>query len=201
VGAQAVNVALDRKKGQPDYSNCSNQFISLVKGEYGHTPVAIDPAFREKITGSAIEKPYDVTTYKAPENPVLEDLGCKLATNTEEELLLALLPNVANGFLKRRRQEEQAAKQAEAKAEEAKAEEAAPVEPITGPTLKAPMGGRVIELRVKPGDVVAKGDVLLVYEAMKMENDINSEIAGTVKRIFVAPDQVVGTDEILIEFE
>ena len=48
VGSQAVSVALDRKKGNPDYSNPSNQFISLVKGEYGHTPVPVDPAFREK---------------------------------------------------------------------------------------------------------------------------------------------------------
>ena len=43
VGSQAVSVALDRKKGNPDYSNPSNQFISLVKGEYGHTPVPVTP--------------------------------------------------------------------------------------------------------------------------------------------------------------
>lgn len=202
VGAQAVNVALDRKKGQPDYSNCSNQFISLVKGEYGHTPVAIDPAFREKITGSAQEKPYDVSTYKAPANPTFDEFGgVKLAKNNEEELLLALLPTVANGFLKRRRQEEFAASEAAKPKAEVKEEVKAAAEPITGPTMKAPMGGRVVEICVKPGDQVKKGDVLLVYEAMKMENDINSEIAGTVKRVFVAPDQVVGTDEVLVEFE
>lgn len=201
VGSQAVSVALDRKKGNPDYSNPSNQFISLVKGEYGHTPVAINPDFRAKITGSPVEKPYDVSTYKAPENPVIEELGVKLASNGEEELLLALLPTVANGFLKRRRQEEAAAK-APAK-EEVKEEKAtsAAAAPVTGPTLKAPMGGRVVEIKVKPGQEVKKGDVLMVYEAMKMENDINAEAAGTVKRIFVAPDQVVGTDDLLIEFE
>lgn len=202
VGAQAVNVALDRKKGQPDYSNCSNQFISLVKGEYGHTPVAIDPAFREKITGSAQEKPYDVSSYQAPANPTLDDLGgAKLATNTEEELLLALLPTVANGFLKRRRQEEFQASEAAKPAVTETEEEKVTVEPITGPTVKAPMGGRVVEIRVKPGDKIAKGDVLMVYEAMKMENDINSELAGTVKRVLVSPDQVVATDEPLVEFE
>ncbi len=48
VGSQAVSLALDRKKGNPDYSTPSLQFISLVKGEYGHTPVAIDPSFRER---------------------------------------------------------------------------------------------------------------------------------------------------------
>ena len=202
VGAQAVNVAMDRKKGQPDYSNCSNQFISLVKGEYGHTPVPVAPEFREKITGSPVEKPYDTSTYKAPENPVLEEFGgMKLAANNEELLLLALLPTVANGFLKRRRSEEYAAKEAAQPKTETKAAEAAPAEPVTGPTQKAPMGGRVVEIAVKPGQKVAKGDVLLVYEAMKMENDITSEIAGTVKRILVAPDEVVATDQPLIEFQ
>ncbi len=63
------------------------------------------------------------------------------------------------------------------------------------------MGGRVVEIAVKPGQTVAKGDVLLVYEAMKMENDINSEMAGTVKRVLVAPDEVVSTDQPLVEFE
>ena len=107
VGSQAVSVALDRKKGNPDYSNPSNQFISLIKGEYGKTPVPVDPAFREKITGSPVERPYDVSSYKKPENPVLEDLGgVKLASNDEEYLLLELLPSVANGFLRRRRTEE-----------------------------------------------------------------------------------------------
>ena len=201
VGSQAVSVALDRKKGNPDYSNPSNQFIALVKGEYGHTPVAIDPAFREKITGSPVETPYDVNSYRKPENPSLPDLGGKpLATNKEEELLLELLPSVANGFLRRRRTEEyEATKPAAAEVkEEVKVEDEAP---ITGETIKAPMGGRIIEVNVKPGDTVTKGKIVLVYEAMKMENDVAAPRDGVVKRIFVKPDQVVGTDAVLIEFE
>ena len=205
VGSQAVSLALDRKKGNPDYSNASNQFISLVKGEYGHTPVPVDPAFREKITGDAAEHAYDVTSYKKPENPVLEDLGgVKLASNREEELLLELLPSVANGFLRRRRTEEFEAKQAEVakqKVAEAPAAPAVPQEPITGETLVAPMGGRIIEVNVKPGDKVKKGDILLVYEAMKMENDVEAEKDEVVKRVFVNVDQIVGTDAVLIEFE
>ncbi len=203
VGSQAVSVALDRKKGNPDYSNPSNQFISLVKGEYGHTPVAIEPAFREKITGSPVEKPYDVSSYKRPENPVLPEYGnVKLAANREEELLLELLPTVANTFLRKRRAEEFAATQAAAPKAEVAAEAAATDnEPITGPTLRAPMGGRIISVAVKPGQAVKKGDLLLVYEAMKMENDVNSDKEGTVKRVFVKPDEVVGTDAVLIEFE
>lgn len=202
VGSQAVSVALDRKKGQPDYSNPSNQFISLVKGEYGHTPVPVDPAFREKITGSPIEKPYDVNNYKKPANPTLPEYGnVPLASNKEEELLLELLPTVANTFLRKRRAEEHAATAAEAApvVEETKVE--VKQEPITGPTLKAPMGGRIIEVNVAPGDKVAKGQTVLVYEAMKMENDVPAEREGVVKRIFVKTDDVVATDQVLVEFE
>ena len=202
VGSQAVSVALDRKKGQPDYSNPSNQFISLVKGEYGHTPVPVDPAFREKITGSPIEKPYDVNNYKKPANPTLPEYGnVPLASNKEEELLLELLPTVANTFLRKRRAEEHAATAAAAApvVEETKVE--VKQEPITGPTLKAPMGGRIIEVNVAPGDKVTKGQTVLVYEAMKMENDVPAEREGVVKRIFVKTDDVVATDQVLVEFE
>ncbi len=200
VGSQAVSVALDRKKGQPDYSNPSNQFISLVKGEYGHTPVPVDPAFREKITGSPVEKPYDVSSYRKPQNPTLDEFGgAPLAKNKEEELLLELLPTVANTFLRKREEEYKTT----APAPEVKREEAgaAPEEPVTGPTLKAPMGGRIISIDVKPGDAVSKGKLLLVYEAMKMENDVTAEFDAVVKRIFVKPNDVVGTDAVLIEFE
>lgn len=204
VGSQAVAVALDRKKGQPDYSNPSNQFISLVKGEYGHTPVPVDPAFREKITGSPIEKPYDVSSYKKPINPTIPELGnVNLASNNEEMLLLELLPNVANGFLRKRRTEEfQASQVAETTTTvDSNKKEQSDSAPITGPTLNAPMGGRIISVDVAPGEAIKKGQILLVYEAMKMENDVTAERDGKVKRIFVAPGDVVGTDAVLIEFE
>lgn len=206
VGSQAVMVAIDRRKGNPDYTTKSNQFISLVKGEYGHTPVPVDPAFREKITGDATEYAYDTSKYKEPENPALADCGgAKLASNTEEKLLLELLPNVALPFLKKRRAAEYAAaKAAAAAAAPAAAEaEAAPVaaeEPITGPVVKAPMPGRIISIDVAAGDKVTKGKTLLVYEAMKMENDVTADRDCTVKRVFVAPGDQIGNDTVLIEF-
>ncbi len=204
VGSQAVSLALDRQKGKPDYTTKSNQFISLVRGEYGHTPVAIDPEFRKLITGSSEEVPYNVNSYVYPENPVLAEYGgVKFALDDEEYLLLELLPNVAKPFLtKRRAAEYEATKPAEPTAsatQDEVIEEA--VEPITGPTLDAPMGGTVIEVYVNPGDVISKGDSLLMYEAMKMQNEIEAEFAGTVKRILVSPGQVIGTGEPLIEFE
>lgn len=199
VGSQAVLVALDRKNGKPDYTTVNNQFISLVKGEYGHTPVPIDPTFREKITGSPVEKAYDVSSYKRPENPVIEELGVSLASNNEEMLLLELLPSVANGFLRSRRNAENAARKAESVEEtEIVVEEK---EPITGPTLNAPMGGRIISVNVKAGDTVKKGQLLLVYEAMKMENDVEAAKDCVVKRVLVKDGDVVGTDAPLIEFQ
>ena len=198
VGSQAVSLAIDRKKGNPDYSNASNQFIALIKGEYGHTPVAITPEFREQITGSPVEHPYDVASYKQPDNPVLADLGgCKLAENEQEYLLLQLLPSVANGFLKKRREAEHAAAAPAVEPEE----EAAPQEPITGPCECAPMGGRIIEVAVKAGDKVKKGQLLVIYEAMKMENELEANRDCTVKRVFVKVGDVVGTDAPLVEFE
>ncbi len=205
VGSQAVALALDRRKGAPDYSNKNNQFISLVKGEYGKTPVAIDPAFREKITGSPEERPYDTGSFREPANPELPEFGgVKLAQNEEEFLLLELLPSVANTFLKNKRKAEFEAKQAEMKAAEpeAKPEETqAPVEEITGKVFRAPMGGTVIEILAKPGQTVKTGDLLLVYEAMKMENDLATDIEGTIKRFLVKEGDVIATDQPLVEFE
>ena len=204
VGSQAVMVALSRKAGNEDYKNTSNQFVALVKGEYGKTPVAIDPAFRKQITGSAQEVPYDVNSYKSPENPELAKYGnVKLAKDNQEFLLLELLPTVAKTFLENRRAEEFAAAGGVASAPVADDKPAAPAAdgPVTGPTLNAPMGGTVVEIHVKPGDKVKKGQSLLMYEAMKMQNEIESDGEYTVKRILVKQGDVVQTGQQMIEFE
>ena len=126
----------------------------------------------------------------------------KLASNDEEYLLLELLPNVANTFLRKRRKEEFEAKKASEPKSSATAEEKTDAKaPVTGPTLKAPMGGRVLEIKVKAGDEIKRGQTVIVYEAMKMENDIAADRAGKVKRVLVSVDDVIGTDQPLIEFE
>ncbi|WP_297900932.1 carboxylase [uncultured Parabacteroides sp.] len=99
IEAQAVSCALNELDGRPMYSNPSNQFVALVKGEYGKTPVPVDPAFRLEIAGVRNEVPYDGSHYVMQENPVLEDLGVLLADNEKEILLLELFPTVARTFL------------------------------------------------------------------------------------------------------
>jgi glutaconyl-CoA/methylmalonyl-CoA decarboxylase subunit gamma len=56
-----------------------------------------------------------------------------------------------------------------------------------GTPILPPMPGKVVELRVKDGDRVAKGDVLLVLEAMKMRNEIVAPTDGVVRYVRVAP--------------
>ena len=103
VGVQAVNCALDEANGNPAYTTKSIQFVNLVKGVYGQTPVPVDPDFRFRIAGVKREMPFDTKFYKKQENPVFEEYGdVKLALNEKEELLLELFPSVAHEFLKKR---------------------------------------------------------------------------------------------------
>ena len=203
VGAQAVNCALDIKAGKPMYSNVSNQFVNLVKGEYGKTPVPVDPEFRLKIAGTREEIPYDTSKYQMQPNPELPEAGgVKLAANEKEVLLLELFPQVAKNFLTKQKV---AAYEAQHKADAPPAEkvvaEEKKNEPITGKTVKAPMPGSILRFTVKPGDTVTKGQTVVILEAMKMENSIATDYAGTVKRLLVKEGTTVAADAPMIEIE
>ena len=202
VGAQAVNCALDARNGKPMYSNVSNQFVGLVKGEYGHTPVPVDPEFRLKIAGVRKETPYDTSKYQMQPNPVLEDCGgVKLAENEKEVLLLELFPLVAKKFLtdqKKQRYEQNKPKE-EPKPVEEKPTPSKVSDPITGTVVSAPMPGRIIQVLVKPGDKVQVGQDVVILEAMKMENSITANQAGTIKQVLVAEGEAVAVDAPLVE--
>jgi oxaloacetate decarboxylase alpha subunit/pyruvate carboxylase subunit B len=106
IGVQAVNCVIDESKNLPPYTTKSIQFVNLVKGNYGKTPLPIDPDFRMKIAGVREEVPYDTKNYKKQENTVFPDYGdLKLAENEKDELLLELFPSVARDFLKKKVEE------------------------------------------------------------------------------------------------
>ena len=79
---------------------------------------------------------------------------------------------------------------------------AAPVVPAApagaGSPIKAPLPGTIIELKVNVGDTVKQGDCVLVLEAMKMQNNIESEYEGTVTSITVKQGETVMEGTVLL---
>jgi len=73
--------------------------------------------------------------------------------------------------------------------------------PTSGSTVKCPLPGTVVSINVAVGDKVAPGQNLVVLEAMKMENNITSDYAGKVKRIFVKEGMSVQAGAKLVEIE
>lgn len=67
-----------------------------------------------------------------------------------------------------------------------------------GTVVEAPMPGNVLKINVAQGQTVKEGDVLLVLEAMKMENEITATKSGTVAQIVTAKGAVVETGSPLV---
>lgn len=89
-----------------------------------------------------------------------------------------------------------AAQAAPAQPQPAKAAQAAPA--AAGNPLKAPLPGTITSINVKVGDQVKSGDVVIVLEAMKMQNNIEAENSGTVTAINVAPGDTVMEGAVLL---
>ena len=82
----------------------------------------------------------------------------------------------------------------------AEAPAAAPaVAPVSadGTQVKAPMPGTILAVKKNVGEAVKAGDVIVVLEAMKMENDIVAPCDGTVKSINAPKGSTVNTDDVL----
>lgn len=87
-------------------------------------------------------------------------------------------------------------------AQAAPAASAAPARPAAGKSgVKSPLPGVILDVKVNVGDTVAKGDLLLILEAMKMENSIVADRDGKVTAINVKNGDSVleGTDLVIIE--
>ena len=74
---------------------------------------------------------------------------------------------------------------------------AAPV-PAGAGTVEAPMPGKILKVLAQPGAVVAAGQMVLVLEAMKMENEIFSPVAGTVSEVRCKEGDSVNTGDVLL---
>ena len=70
---------------------------------------------------------------------------------------------------------------------------AAPAAASGAQTVNSPMPGNILSVNVKPGDAVKAGQILMILEAMKMENEILAPADGTVDQIFVQKNTTVET--------
>lgn len=65
--------------------------------------------------------------------------------------------------------------------------------------IKAPIPGKVLKILVTEGDRVSEGQTLIIFEAMKMENEIKAPVSGVVKKIYVSEGANFNTGDPLIE--
>ncbi len=77
---------------------------------------------------------------------------------------------------------------------------AAPVAPVAAGAndVLCPMPGTIVDIKVQVGSVVKKGDVLVVFEAMKMENEIMAATDGTVAAVYVNKGDSVESGKVLL---
>ena len=96
----------------------------------------------------------------------------------------------------------QAPQPASQSAAPAKPQAAAPARPAVaagaGQALKAPLPGTITEVKVQVGQQVNVGDTVLVLEAMKMQNNIEAEVAGQVTSILVKQGETVMEGSVLL---
>lgn len=64
--------------------------------------------------------------------------------------------------------------------------------------VESPITGIVVEISVSVGEEVMPGDLLVVIESMKMENEILSEHSGVVKEILIRPNQNISQDDVML---
>jgi glutaconyl-CoA decarboxylase len=77
--------------------------------------------------------------------------------------------------------------------------EAKPAVPVLGgTTINAPMPGKIWKLPVREGDAVTEGQLVLILEAMKMENEIFAPVGGVVKQVNCKEGDSVNTGDVLL---
>lgn len=128
-------------------------------------------------------KDYEVEVENIGSGNLEVKLGNKKSTVSIEELLGSGKPQTASK-----------------PAYQAPSNKAAPVsKPASGKgePIKAVMAGTVLSLKKRPGDKVSVGDVVLILEAMKMENEISSPSEGVIVDILVSPGKAINTGDTL----
>ncbi len=77
----------------------------------------------------------------------------------------------------------------------------APVASGEGDPVNAPMNGNIVDVKVSAGQSVSKGDILVILEAMKMENEIMAPRDGIVSSVLVSKGETVDTGKTLVTIQ
>ncbi|MEM1641362.1 MAG: biotin/lipoyl-containing protein [Desulfurococcaceae archaeon] len=67
--------------------------------------------------------------------------------------------------------------------------------------ILSPITGKILEVKVKPGDKVSRGDVVLLMESMKMVIEVKSDLDGVVEEVYVSPGSAVKKGEKLVKIK
>jgi len=224
VGSQAVLNVLTGER----YKAVPKEVKDYVKGLYGKSPAEINPKIKAEILED--EEPITVRPADLipPEYEKMksEAEGKGLVKTEEDILTYALYPQVAEKFLKGEAKEEVLKKAASSETQASaisgkpaafnievdgesylvkvapagmSIEAAEPKAPKDGVTV--PMQGVVIRYLVNKGDKVSKGDVVVVIEAMKMENDVYANKDGAVVEIYAEVGATVSPGDILMSID
>lgn len=224
VGTQAVlNVLMGER-----YKVVPKEVKDYVKGLYGRTPAPVSKEIMLKVLGDEKPitcRPADLLPPELDKvTKEAQDLG--IVKKPEDILTYALYPAIAPKFLRGETKEETlvapgpvngkavAVLPTEFKVEvdgdlfsvkiisegggmSVRSAESERPKLMDG-GITASMQGMVLKVKVKKGDKVSKGDVVLVLEAMKMENNIHAPHGGAVKDIFVKEGSTVGAGDVLL---
>ena len=222
VGIQSVMNVLSGER----YKNVSNEVKEYMKGMYGKPPAPVNAEISKKIIGDEEVITCRPADLLEPEFDKFKSEGEEkgFVKSDEDALTYALYPPIAPKFLKGELEEEELVQphaldendgigipteynvEVDGDVFEVKimptgfmevSETGEITEAIPGAVPSA-IQGMVIKLNVEVGDKVSAGDTICVIEAMKMENDIQSEVDGVVEEIFVGPGDAIAIDDCLM---
>lgn len=204
VGTMSVmNVMLGER-----YKMVPNEIRDMVRGKYGRLPGPIDPEVQKKIIGDEPVIDYRPANDIAPQLEMYKKqlAGAGYPNASREDLLsYASFPEIALAFFKKRDSGEAtkvdtqvAAKPAAQAAPAPSPQQVSVAANVEGTPINAPMPGKIVEVKVKEGQQVKKDQILVILEAMKMQNEITSTVDGTVKAINVNTETTVATGQTLL---